>query len=386
MNLYIVTGGAGFIGSNFIRYLLQKEKDSKFIVYDSLTYSGLPFNLFPFLKRENIFVVSFGKDFFKLEKSKVKGYKKVYSKKDLQKEIDKFILKGDRVLLVVASITNLEPLKVIMSFTDNLFHFAAETHVDRSIIYPHRFVFTDVIGTYFLLYAFKEINGQRGKFLHISTDEIYGEILKGKAKENSPFYPSSPYSASKAGADRLVYSFYKTYSLPVIIVRPSNVFGERQFPEKFIPLSIMKILMKEKIPLYGDGKQKRSWIYQEDAVRGIYLIFKKGKIGEEYNLPGNTELENVRVAEIICDLAGVEKEKFIEFVKDRPAHDRRYSLDGSKLFSLGFKYNWNFSDAIKRTFEFYKENFKFYKKLLKEKKVKKFMDIWYSNLKKKDEV
>ncbi|MEN3046751.1 MAG: GDP-mannose 4,6-dehydratase [Candidatus Hydrothermales bacterium] len=386
MGLYLVTGGAGFIGSNFIRYLINEEKNSKFIVYDSLTYSGLPFNLSPFLKEDNIVVVLFGKDYFKFERSKIKSYKKIYSKKELEDLIKKFISKEDRLLLIVASITNLEPLKVVMTFIDNLFHFAAETHVDRSIMYPHRFVFTDVVGTYFLLYAFKEINGQRGKFIHISTDEIYGEIIEGKAKEDSPLYPSSPYSASKAGADRLVYSFYKTYGLPVIIVRPSNVFGERQFPEKFIPLSIMKVLMKEKIPIYGDGKQIRSWIYQEDAVRGIYLIFKKGKIGEEYNLPGNTELENIKVAEIICDLAGVEKEKFIEFLKDRPAHDRRYSLDGTKLFSLGFKYSWNFNDAIKKTFEFYKQNFRFYKKLLKEKKVKKFMDVWYSKLKGVDEV
>ncbi|MEO0300514.1 MAG: GDP-mannose 4,6-dehydratase [candidate division WOR-3 bacterium] len=382
MNIYLVTGGAGFIGSNFVRYLIKKEKDAKIIVYDSLEYSGHPFNLYPYLNEENIFYAGFGKDIYKVEKNFIKSNYKVLKEKDLEKEIKKFLEGEEKIFLLVASVTNVKPLKLVMKYSNNIFHFAAETHVDRSILYPHRFIFTDILGTYFLIDIFREIHGEKGKFIHISTDEVYGEILKGKAKENHPFYPSSPYSASKASADRIVYSYYKTYRIPAIIVRPANVFGERQFPEKFIPLSIMKVLMKEKIPLYGDGNQKRSWIYIEDAVRAIYLVYKKGKIGEEYNIPGSTEIKNIRLAELICKLGGLNKEEGIEFIKDRPGHDRRYSMDGKKIFELGFKPEWKFKDALKKTFEFYKENFNFYKELLLNKKVKNFLEKWYSRLRK----
>jgi len=381
MKIYIITGGAGFIGSNFVRFLIKKEKKTKIIVYDSLEYSGLPFNLHPYLKEENIIVPLFGKDIYPYKKRKNIKYKKIKEKKELQREIEKFIKENDKVLLVVSSITDRDTLHVVLNFSDIVFNFAAETHVDRSIIYPHRFIFTDFVGTYFLLDVFREIHGDKGKFIHISTDEVYGEILKGKAKENSPFYPSSPYSASKAGADRLVYSFYKTYRIPTIIIRPSNVFGERQFPEKFIPLSIMRLLKGKKIPIYGDGKQKRNWIYQEDAVRGIYLIYKKGKIGEEYNLPGNVLIENIKVAEMLCEISGREKEEAIEFVKDRPAHDRRYAMDGEKVKIFGFEYKWDFKSALERTFKFYKENFDFYDNLLKEKETREFMKRWYEERK-----
>ncbi len=377
MNIYLITGGAGFIGSNFVRYLIKKEKDLKIIVYDSLEYSGTPFNLYPYLKEENIFYAGFGKDIYKSKINFKKKNYKALKEKDLEREIKKFLEGQDKIFLLVASITNKEPLKTVIKYTNNVFHFAAETHVDRSILYPHRFIFTDILGTYFLIDTFKEIHGEKGRFIHISTDEVYGEILKGKAKENHPFYPSSPYSASKAGADRIVYSFYKTFGVPAIIVRPANVFGERQFPEKFIPLSIMKVLMGEKIPIYGDGNQKRSWIYIEDITRAIYLVYKKGKVGEEYNIPGNTEIKNIKVAELICKLGGLNKEEGIEFIKDRPAHDRRYSMDGRKIFELGFRAEWKFRDALKKTFEFYKENFDFYKKLLENKKIKNFMTIWY---------
>ncbi len=378
-NLYIVTGGAGFIGSNFVRFLIKREKKAKVIVYDSLEYSGLPFNLYPYLNEKNIFVLSFGKDVYPEKRKKKKKYKNIKSEKEFEKFVKRFLGAEDRILLCVASVTDRVALKSVLKFSDKVFHFAAETHVDRSILYPHRFIFTDVVGTYFLLDVFREIHGDKGKFIHISTDEVYGEILKGKAKENSPFYPSSPYSASKAGADRLVYSFYKTYGVPAIIIRPSNVFGERQFPEKFIPLSIMRLLKGEKIPIYGNGKQRRNWIYQEDVVRGIYLIYKKGKIGEEYNLPGNVEIENIKVAEMLCKISGRDKKEAIKFVKDRPAHDRRYAMDGKKVKALGFECRWDFKSALEKTFKFYKKNFDFYENLFKEKETREFMRKWYNS-------
>ncbi len=377
MNIYIITGGAGFIGSNFVRFLLKKEKESKIIVYDSLEYSGFPENLYPYLKKENIITPDFGKDAYPYRKRKKKKGKVIKTDSGLKKEIKKFINSDEGVSLIVGSVTNRDILEAVLEFSNKVFHFAAETHVDRSILYPHRFIFTDFVGTYFLLDVFKELHGSNGVFIHISTDEVYGEILKGKAKENHAFYPSSPYSASKAGADRLVYSFYKTYNIPAIIIRPSNVFGERQFPEKFIPLSIMKLLKGEKIPIYGNGKQKRNWIYQEDAIRGIYLIYKKGKIGEEYNLPGNIEIENIKVAEMLCEISGRDKKTAIEFVKDRPAHDRRYAIDGRKVKEMGFDYKWDFESALKKTFNFYKRNFSFYNTILEEKETKEFMKKWY---------
>lgn len=377
MNVYFITGGAGFIGSNFVHFILKKEKESKVIIYDSLEYSGIKENLYPYLKEDHIFEIEFGRDVYPYKRKKRRDFYVIKEGNELDRVIKRFIDSDKRVILLCASVTNKLALSSSIKYSNRVFHFAAETHVDRSIIYPDRFVFTDFVGSYYLLEGFRIHHRTKGVVVYISTDEVYGEILRGKAGENYPFFPSSPYAAAKAGADRLFYSYYRTYGLPILIVRPSNVFGERQFPEKFISFSIMRILNNKEILIYGDGRQKRNWIYQEDVVRGIYIVYKKGKIGEVYNIPGDVDIENIKVAKLILKISGKDM-NMIKFIKDRPGHDRRYAMKGNKIKSIGFSIRWDFLKSLKRTFEFYRKNFEFYNSLLKRKETKEFMKKWYN--------
>lgn len=303
----MITGGAGFIGSNFVHYIANKYDDYEITVLDKLTYAGDMENL---AGLENI-------DF----------------------------IKGDIADEVAAS--------QAMKDADYVVNFAAETHVDKSITDPAAFVKSDVLGTHNLLELVRKYDVE--KYIQISTDEVYGSILEGSFKETDNIDPSSPYSASKAGGDLLVSAYYKTYGIPVMITRSSNNFGPRQFPEKLIPLFILKALHDEKLPVYGDGKNVRDWIYVEDNCAGVDTVLHKGKIGEVYNIGGGNEKNNLEITRLILEKLG-KPETLIEHVTDRLGHDRRYSLDATKTKKLGWEPKWSFEDAMEKTVNWYKDN------------------------------
>ncbi|NQU16578.1 MAG: dTDP-glucose 4,6-dehydratase [Candidatus Saganbacteria bacterium] len=333
MKKILVTGGAGFIGSNFIRYYLAKHADSQIINLDKLTYARNLDNL--------------------RDLSSSPGYK---------------FVKGD-----ICNKGLVE--RIVSSGVDAIINFAAETHVDRSILSPDEFIKTDVLGTKVLLEAVKKY--KVGRYVQISTDEVYGSIKKGSFTEESSIKPNSPYSASKAGGDLLVRAYYKTYGLPVIITRSSNNFGPNQYPEKLIPFFITQALADKQLPLYGDGKNVRNWIYVEDNCRALELILRKGKAGEVYNIGGGVEVQNIKIARTI--LKKLKKPKdLIKFVNDRPGHDRRYSLNSSKIKRLGWKVNSCFDDRLDETIDWYLDNQKWWQRLLK--KQDSFKSSWYKSL------
>ncbi len=310
MQRILVTGGAGFIGSNFVRLLFERKRSIHVAVLDKLTYAGNIENLKDVMDRRNFLFV-----------------------------------KGD--------ICNARLLDELLPRIDIVYNFAAETHVDRSILEAGSFVRTDVMGTYTLLQS--ALKHKVPRFVQISTDEVYGSILKGKSKERDPLQPNSPYSASKSGADLLVRSFHKTYGLPVIITRSSNNYGPYQHPEKFIPLFITNAIERKPLPLYGDGKNVRDWIYVEDNCRAIDLIGRRGKIGEIYNVGAGEEKANVDIARAIIHLVGSD-EDLLAFVSDRPGHDRRYAVDTRKLRALGWRKRFGFNEGLERTVDWYRFN------------------------------
>jgi dTDP-glucose 4,6-dehydratase len=306
----LITGGLGFIGSNFIKMMLNKYPDYDVTNLDKVTYAGNPENL-----------------------------------KDIASNKNYHFSKGD--------ICDSDVVDKLSVGKDTIINFAAESHVDRSIADPKEFVRTDILGTYNLLEAAK--NNKISKFLQISTDEVYGSIEKGSFTEESLIKPNSPYSASKAGADLMVIAFNKTFGLPTLITRSSNNFGPYQYPEKLIPLLITNLIEGKKIPIYGDGMNVRDWIYVLDNCEGIDAVLHKGKIGEIYNIGGGNEKPNIEIVKFLLkELSKYESE--IEFVKDRRGHDRRYSLDSTKAMKLGWKPKHDFSNALKETVRWYKDN------------------------------
>lgn len=305
----LVTGGCGFIGSNFIRKTLKKYPDYKIINLDKLTYAGNPENL-----------------------------------KDVDNNRNYQFIKGDICDSKVVSDT--------AKTTDIIVNFAAESHVDRSISNADPFLETNIMGTHILLKAALKFNK---KFLQISTDEVYGSIEQGSFDENSNLNPSSPYSASKTAADLLCLSYFITHKLKVNIVRSTNNFGPYQYPEKIIPLFITNLLEGRKVPVYGDGKNVRDWLYVADNCEAIDLIMHNGKEGEIYNVSSGTEMPNIKLAEMLIDHTGKDK-SFMEYIKDRKGHDRRYSLDSKKIRNLGWKPKLKFEEALKITIDWYKNN------------------------------
>jgi len=327
-SVILVTGGAGFIGSNFICYLFKEHPGYTIINLDKLTYAGNLENLKGVEDRQNYYFV-----------------------------------KGD--------ITNRELVAdVFHTFKPNyVVNFAAESHVDRSIEGPEVFIKTNVYGTQILLdvakeYWQKEDMYDSARFLHISTDEVYGSLPLDSTErfsEESPLKPNSPYSASKAGADLLCRSYFITYNMPVIITRSSNNFGPRQYPEKLIPLTIRNAIYGKPLPVYGDGQNIRDWLYVEDNCKAIDLVLHKGNIGEVYNIGGGNEWKNIELVNLICEILGEITDKsaesykgLITFVKDRPGHDRRYALDCRKIKEkFGWKPEWEFKSALRYTVEWY---------------------------------
>lgn len=330
----VVTGGAGFIGSNFIYYMLDKYKDYKIICIDKLTYAGNLSTLSEAMKNQN----------FKFIKADICDIEKIDT-----------VFKEEEPNIVV--------------------NFAAESHVDRSISNPEVFLETNIRGTSILLECCKKYNVKR--YHQISTDEVYGDLPLDRPDlsftEKSPLRPSSPYSVSKTSADLLVLSYFRTYKLPVTISRCSNNYGTYHFPEKLIPLIIIKALKNQRLPIYGDGKNVRDWIYVKDHCKAIDLILHKGKIGEVYNVGGNSEKSNLEVVKTILNILG-KSEKLIEFVPDRLGHDRRYAINDYKIESeLGFKRDVTFEQGIEKTINWFLHNEKWWKECLcKEQKNENF--------------
>lgn len=308
----LITGGCGFIGSNFVRHILHKYPDYEVINLDALTYAGNPENL-----------------------------------NDINAD--------RRYRLAEGRVEDIGLAKEIMRDADSVVHFAAESHVDRSIVDAQPFLMTNVIGTNAMLNAAKDASIKR--FIHISTDEVYGTLgEEGRFTEKTPLMPNSPYAASKASADLLVRSYHETYGFPAIIVRPSNNYGPYQFPEKFIPLMITNLIDNKPIPIYGKGKNVRDWLFVEDNCRAIDIVLHKGKDGEIYNVGGNAEMRNIDIARKVLSLMG-KKDELITFVTDRPGHDYRYALDNSKIGNeLGWRPSADIGDLLGKTIEWYKHN------------------------------
>ncbi|PWT92646.1 MAG: dTDP-glucose 4,6-dehydratase [Acidobacteria bacterium] len=304
---YLVTGGAGFIGSHFVHALLNTDPDAEIVNLDLLTYAGNP---------ENI--------------------------ADLQNHPRHRFVKGD--------ICDRPLVDQLMSQIDAVVHFAAESFVDRSIYNADSFIRTDIYGTFVLLETARKYSIK--KFIHISTDEVYGSCERGSFREEDALMPTNPYAASKAGADRLAFSFYKTYDLPVIITRTCNNYGPNQYPEKLIPLFITNAIQDISLPVYGDGKQVRDWIYVQDHCSALIFLLKIGKPGEVYNISANQECANLAITEMILEKLK-KPHSLIRYVTDRPGHDRRYSLDSSKLKNLGWKPEWNLKQGMESTIEWY---------------------------------
>ncbi len=309
-----VTGGAGFIGSNFIRHVLGLSGGHKVVNYDKLTYAGNLANLESVSENSN------------------------YS-----------FVRGD--------ICDAGTVENAMKGCDAVVHFAAESHVDRSIYEPAPVIETNVTGTFILLQVSKKLN--IGRFVHISTDEVYGDMAPGAfADENSPLHPSSPYSASKAGSDLLVRSYVRTYGFPAVITNSSNNYGPYQFPEKFLPLMITNALDDKPLPIYGDGRQQRDWLHVEDNCRGVFAVLQKGRVGESYNIGGSDIVENLDMARRLLHLVG-KTDALLSYVKDRPGHDRRYALRCKKIEKeLGWKPQISLEDGLRQTIDWYRTNTK----------------------------
>lgn len=307
----LVTGGAGFIGSNFVEFALAAHPDWRITTLDKLTYAGRPENL-----RE--------------------------------------VMDHPRHRFVRGDIADAAVAGPLVAAAEVVVHFAAETHVDRAIRDAGAFIQTDVYGTFVLLAAAREAPGLR-RFLQISTDEVYGSVAAGASTETDELRPRNPYAASKAGADRLAYSFWATHGVPVVIARASNNYGPRQFPEKMIPLFVTNALDNLPLPLYGDGRQRRDWLHVADHCRALDLLIERGRPGEAYNVGGGGELENVALTHLILDLLD-RPASLVRHVPDRPGHDRRYRLDTAKLRALGWAPRIELDPGLRAVVEWYRDN------------------------------
>ena len=333
MKKFIVTGGLGFIGSNLVDLLISKNY--YVLNIDKVTYSSNLYNTKDYTKSKN----------YKFLKCDIKD-----------KKLKKIIFK-------------LKP--------DGIFNLAAETHVDRSIDSPESFIQSNIVGVFNLLECFKEYSKKyKSKLIHISTDEVYGDILFGRSSEDYPYKPSSPYAASKAASDHLVSSYIRTYKIPAMVTNCSNNYGPKQHPEKLIPKLIYNILNNKPLPIYGRGTNSREWIYVKDHCEALLKVFTKGKIGEFYNIGSNKNLNNLQVSKELIDISKkiikVGKKVKILFIKDRPGHDTRYALNSNKIRnSLGWYPKTNFRHGIKLTLDWYYKNKGYFKSLSKKDIVKR---------------
>jgi dTDP-glucose 4,6-dehydratase len=318
MRTILVTGAAGFIGSNFVRMLMQRDEQVKLVAYDKLTYAGNLANL-----------------------------------QDL--------LKDSRLVFIKGDICDQKTVEMVWDEhgVSEVVHFAAESHVDRSIMGSGPFIQANVVGTQVLLDVAKAKGVQ--KYLQVSTDEVYGTLPEDKPEimftEETPLQPNSPYSASKAAGDCLVRSYFHTFNMPVLTTRCSNNYGPYHFPEKLIPLFVTNLMEGKKVPLYGDGMNVRDWLYVEDHCDAIWTVLNKGRFGEVYNIGGNNEITNRKITETILSDMGKPWDQFVHYVKDRPGHDRRYAIDATKMRQeFGWSPKYRFETAIKSTIKWYADN------------------------------
>lgn len=334
MRNYLITGGAGFIGANFTHYLLRKYADIKVVVYDKLTYAG---NLDNLLDADD----------------------------------------DPRYAFVLGDIADADTVAAAIRDhqIDTIVNFAAESHVDRSIMNPDAFVKTDVYGTYVLLEAARRFNLER--YHQISTDEVYGHVPVGSSRETDPLEPRSPYAASKASADLMVNAYHITYGLPVTITRGSNNIGPYQYPEKVIPLFVTNAMDDVPLPLYGDGLQMRDYQYVEDHCEGIDAVLQHGQIGEVYNVGTGSELRNLEMTHLVLDTLG-KPSSLIQPVTDRPGHDRRYSLDVSKLRALGWQPRHSCAEAVVKTVRWYQANEWWWRKIKSGEHYREFYQRLYA--------
>jgi dTDP-glucose 4,6-dehydratase len=319
MKKVLVTGGLGFIGSHFVRLLLDEKPGVTVTVLDSYTYAANPANL-----------------------------------ADRTSNVRLSIVRGD--------ICNPEDVRSALDGdVDAIVNFAAETHVDRAILNPERFLQTNILGAHVLLESVRE--GLARRFVHVSTDEVYGEVANGMSTEDAPLAPRSPYAASKAGADLLVLASYATYNLPVVITRGSNTYGPNQYPEKVVPLFITNLMEGVPLPLYGDGLQQRDWIHVEDHARGILAVLERGETGRIYNIGCGCPRTNMELTKTIVELCEGDFERDVRHVTDRPGHDRRYCVDASKIRALGWAPRHEFQEGLRATVAWYRENTAWWKSI-----------------------
>ena len=328
MKKVIVTGGAGFIGSNLVKYLLKKKY---FVInIDKLSYSANPYNLKNLYKNKNY-------TFFKVD---------LNNKKKIVKILKKYKPEG-------------------------IFNLAAETHVDRSIDKPKNFIFSNILGTYNLLEAILSYK-KKIKLIHVSTDEVYGDLIKGRSDEKFPYNPSSPYSSSKASADHLIKAYVRTYKIQAIVTNCCNNYGPNQFPEKLIPKLIFNIINNKALPIYAKGKNSREWMHVQDHCDALLLVYLKGKVGESYNIGSGMNLKNIDIAKKLIKIAKnktlkIDKKVKIKFVKDRPGHDFRYALNNKKILNeLGWKSKIPFHSGLSKTLDWYLNNKIFFKSVSKK--------------------
>ena len=331
MQKIIVTGGLGFIGSNLIDLLLKKKY--KIINIDKVNYASNFYNVKNFQKS--------------------KKYKFIKANINNESKISKIFLKYNPIAI---------------------FNLAAETHVDRSIDSPREFINSNILGVFNLLESFRKYSkiNKKSKLIHISTDEVFGDVIKGRSVEKDPYIPSSPYAASKAASDHLVSSYVRTYKINAIITNCSNNFGPRQHPEKLIPKMIFNIINNRPLTLYGRGKNSREWIFVKDHCEALFKVFKKGKVGEFYNIGSNKNFNNIQICEELIKIAKVKIKKIglnvkIKFIKDRPGHDLRYALNSNKIYNkLKWKPKTKFKKGLHDTFSWYLNNKNYYKKINKK--------------------
>lgn len=335
MKHLLVTGGAGFIGSNFVRYMLGRHDDIKITVFDALTYAGHLENL-----------------------------------EDVKDDPMFAFVKGD--------IRNPEDVAKPVEEADIVINFAAESHVDRSIHDAENTITTNVNGVFVLCEAAKQYGVER--FIQISTDEVYGDIDEGFSQETDPVCPNSPYSAGKAGGELLARSYWRTYGLPVIVTRGSNTYGPYQQPEKLVPLFVSNAIEGKPLPVYGDGMQVRDWLHVLDHCSGVETVMLKGKSGEVYNIGGDNQKPNIEIVKIILEVTGKDTD-LIKYVEDRPGHDRRYALDSAKLLSMGWPRVHDFDAAIRETIRWYMEHEDWWRSIKEGTDYKSFSEQWYAKRK-----